>query len=57
MTISTNMAKHLTSFSMITLIATFFTVLGCGVMPASQMSTKPFTVTGSTTLPVAMYTQ
>ncbi|KAJ1354495.1 hypothetical protein KIN20_011465 [Parelaphostrongylus tenuis] len=30
------------------------TVLGCGVMPAGQASTRTFTVTGLTTLPVAM---
>ncbi|KAJ1354490.1 hypothetical protein KIN20_011457 [Parelaphostrongylus tenuis] len=30
------------------------TVLGCGVIPAGQASTRTFTVTGFTTLPVSM---
>ncbi|KAJ1369516.1 hypothetical protein KIN20_030994 [Parelaphostrongylus tenuis] len=30
------------------------TVLGCGVMPAGRMASRNFTVTGLTTLPVAM---
>ncbi|KAJ1362060.1 hypothetical protein KIN20_021470 [Parelaphostrongylus tenuis] len=38
----------------ISLLATISTVLGCGVMPAGQASTRTFTVTGITTLPVAM---
>ncbi|KAJ1353173.1 hypothetical protein KIN20_009746 [Parelaphostrongylus tenuis] len=39
---------------MISLIATISTVLGCGVMPAGQASTRMFTVSGITTLPAAM---
>ncbi|KAJ1361647.1 hypothetical protein KIN20_020942 [Parelaphostrongylus tenuis] len=38
----------------ISLVATISTVFGCGVMPAGQTSTRPFTVSGFTTLPVAM---
>ncbi|KAJ1369940.1 hypothetical protein KIN20_031553 [Parelaphostrongylus tenuis] len=54
MTIFTNMAKHLTNFLMISLLVTISTLLGCGVMPAGRMSTRTFTVTSLTTLPVAM---
>ncbi|KAJ1353427.1 hypothetical protein KIN20_010054 [Parelaphostrongylus tenuis] len=54
MTIFTNMVAHLTNFFVVTLLAIIFTVLGCEVMPAGQMSTRTFTVTGSTTLPVAI---
>ncbi|KAJ1360158.1 hypothetical protein KIN20_019071 [Parelaphostrongylus tenuis] len=39
---------------MISLFTTFSTVFGCGVMPAGQMSTRTFNVTGFTTLPVNM---
>ncbi|KAJ1347573.1 hypothetical protein KIN20_002666 [Parelaphostrongylus tenuis] len=51
-----NMARHQTSTapSMISLLTAFSTVLGCGVIPAGQVSTRTFTVTGLTTLPVAM---
>ncbi|KAJ1354484.1 hypothetical protein KIN20_011450 [Parelaphostrongylus tenuis] len=48
------MAKLLTDFFMIPLLTTVSTVLGCGVMPAGQASTRTFTVTGFTTLPLAM---
>ncbi|KAJ1370240.1 hypothetical protein KIN20_031929 [Parelaphostrongylus tenuis] len=36
------------------LLATISTVLGCGVVPAGQVRTRTFTVTGFTTLPVQM---
>ncbi|KAJ1353091.1 hypothetical protein KIN20_009645 [Parelaphostrongylus tenuis] len=52
MTILTKTVGHLTGSFMISLLTTVSTVLGCGVMPAE--STRPFTVTGLTTLPVAM---
>ncbi|KAJ1367043.1 hypothetical protein KIN20_027882 [Parelaphostrongylus tenuis] len=48
------MAKTSIDASMITLLATISAVLGCGVMPAGQASTRTFTVTGITTLAVAM---
>ncbi|KAJ1359057.1 hypothetical protein KIN20_017674 [Parelaphostrongylus tenuis] len=50
------MVRHRTSTapSLISLLAAFSTVLGCGVIPAGQASTRTFTVTGLTTLPVAM---
>ncbi|KAJ1359060.1 hypothetical protein KIN20_017682 [Parelaphostrongylus tenuis] len=50
------MARHRTSTvpSMISLLTVFSTVLGCGVIPAGQASTRTFTVTGLTTLPAAM---
>ncbi|KAJ1354029.1 hypothetical protein KIN20_010830 [Parelaphostrongylus tenuis] len=54
MTILTRKARHLTGSLVISLLTTISTVLGCGVMPAGQMSTRPFTVTGFATLPVAM---
>ncbi|KAJ1370467.1 hypothetical protein KIN20_032197 [Parelaphostrongylus tenuis] len=38
----------------ISLLATILTMLGCGVMPPGQASTRSFNVTGFTTLPVAM---
>ncbi|KAJ1361104.1 hypothetical protein KIN20_020282 [Parelaphostrongylus tenuis] len=54
MEILASMAKTLIDPFMISLIATISTVLGCGVMPAGQASTRTFTVTGITTLPAAM---
>ncbi|KAJ1362065.1 hypothetical protein KIN20_021475 [Parelaphostrongylus tenuis] len=39
---------------MISLLAIISAVLGCGVIPAGQESTRTFTVTGITTLPSAM---
>ncbi|KAJ1368825.1 hypothetical protein KIN20_030163 [Parelaphostrongylus tenuis] len=39
---------------MISLLVSISTVVGCGVMPAGQASSRTFTVTGSTTLPVVM---
>ncbi|KAJ1354011.1 hypothetical protein KIN20_010810 [Parelaphostrongylus tenuis] len=54
MTILPRKARYLTGSFMISLLTTISTVLGCGVMPAGQMSTRPFTVIGFTTLPVAM---
>ncbi|KAJ1369607.1 hypothetical protein KIN20_031096 [Parelaphostrongylus tenuis] len=39
---------------MISLLVTISPVLGCGLMPAGQASTRTFTVTAFTTLPVAM---
>ncbi|KAJ1348171.1 hypothetical protein KIN20_003415 [Parelaphostrongylus tenuis] len=47
-----NMAKFSTGFLLISLA--FSVVFGCGVLPAGQESSRPFTVTGFTTLPVAM---
>ncbi|KAJ1354511.1 hypothetical protein KIN20_011484, partial [Parelaphostrongylus tenuis] len=38
----------------ILLLATIWKVFGCGVIPASQASTRTFTVTGLRTVPVAM---
>ncbi|KAJ1368267.1 hypothetical protein KIN20_029359 [Parelaphostrongylus tenuis] len=43
---------HINPF-IISLLATISTVLGCGVLPAGQASTRTFTVTGFT-LPVSM---
>ncbi|KAJ1365825.1 hypothetical protein KIN20_026265 [Parelaphostrongylus tenuis] len=48
------MARFSMDSLMIALLATISAVLGCGVMPASQASTRMFTVTGFRTLPVAM---
>ncbi|KAJ1353878.1 hypothetical protein KIN20_011490 [Parelaphostrongylus tenuis] len=49
-----DVAELSSGFLTISLIATFSTVFGCGVMPAGQESTRPFTVTGFSTLPVNM---
>ncbi|KAJ1353353.1 hypothetical protein KIN20_009963 [Parelaphostrongylus tenuis] len=38
----------------ISLSAIISIAMGCGVMPAGQASTRTFTVSGLTTLPVAM---
>ncbi|KAJ1368909.1 hypothetical protein KIN20_030267 [Parelaphostrongylus tenuis] len=38
----------------ISLLVTISIVLGCGVMPPGQASTRTFNVTGFTTLPIAM---
>ncbi|KAJ1355285.1 hypothetical protein KIN20_012622 [Parelaphostrongylus tenuis] len=40
-----------TILSMVSLFAPISTVFGCGVMPAGQGSSRPFTGTGFTTLP------
>ncbi|KAJ1354245.1 hypothetical protein KIN20_011119 [Parelaphostrongylus tenuis] len=48
-----NMARHPTGPLIISLLATVPTVLGCGVLPPGQASTRIFTVTGFT-LPVSM---
>ncbi|KAJ1368346.1 hypothetical protein KIN20_029462 [Parelaphostrongylus tenuis] len=48
-----SMASHLSDLFMIFLLATISTVLGCGVLPAGQASTRTFTVSGFS-LPVAM---
>ncbi|KAJ1350889.1 hypothetical protein KIN20_006801 [Parelaphostrongylus tenuis] len=48
------MAKLLTILFMTSFLALVTTAFGCGVMPAGQVSTRNFTVTGFTTLPVAM---
>ncbi|KAJ1354482.1 hypothetical protein KIN20_011445, partial [Parelaphostrongylus tenuis] len=50
----TNMERLPADTLMISLLITMSTVFGCGVMPAGQASTRAFTVTGLTTLPVAM---
>ncbi|KAJ1356750.1 hypothetical protein KIN20_014511 [Parelaphostrongylus tenuis] len=47
------MPRLSTSLFIISLLLAISTVLGCGVMPAGQASTRTFTVTGFT-LPVAM---
>ncbi|KAJ1357930.1 hypothetical protein KIN20_016205 [Parelaphostrongylus tenuis] len=39
---------------MLSLLELFSTVMGCGVLPAGQARTRSLTVTGLTTLPVAM---
>ncbi|KAJ1348153.1 hypothetical protein KIN20_003387 [Parelaphostrongylus tenuis] len=49
---SHNMARLLADFVMISLFAPIWTVFGCGVMPAGQEGTRPFTVTGFTTFPI-----
>ncbi|KAJ1360344.1 hypothetical protein KIN20_019288 [Parelaphostrongylus tenuis] len=46
-------ARHPIGLFMFLLLNTVSTVLGCGVMPASQARTRSFTVTGFT-LPTAM---
>ncbi|KAJ1354033.1 hypothetical protein KIN20_010833 [Parelaphostrongylus tenuis] len=46
-------ARKANELLMIALLATISTVLGCGVLPPGQGSTRNFTVTGFT-LPVAM---
>ncbi|KAJ1350195.1 hypothetical protein KIN20_005928 [Parelaphostrongylus tenuis] len=38
----------------ISVLAIISTAFGCGVMPSGQVSTRPFTVTGFTTLPLPM---
>ncbi|KAJ1353972.1 hypothetical protein KIN20_010759 [Parelaphostrongylus tenuis] len=47
------MARLLTNLSMISLITSISTVLGCGVLPTGQASVRPFTVSDFT-LPVSM---
>ncbi|KAJ1362680.1 hypothetical protein KIN20_022329 [Parelaphostrongylus tenuis] len=54
MNIVTNIARPLTAPFAILLLATISAVFGCGVMPAGQARTRTFTVSGFTTLPVAM---
>ncbi|KAJ1362681.1 hypothetical protein KIN20_022330 [Parelaphostrongylus tenuis] len=54
MNISTKVAKPPTVPFVILLPATITAVFGCGVMPAGQARTRTFTVSGFTTLPVAM---
>ncbi|KAJ1350371.1 hypothetical protein KIN20_006148 [Parelaphostrongylus tenuis] len=48
------MVRRPTNLIMISLLVTISTVVGCGVMPAGQASNRTFTVTGFTTLPIAM---
>ncbi|KAJ1350408.1 hypothetical protein KIN20_006193 [Parelaphostrongylus tenuis] len=48
------MAGLLTNLIMTLMLTAISTVLGCGVLPAGQASNRAFTVTGFTTLPVAM---
>ncbi|KAJ1371211.1 hypothetical protein KIN20_033118 [Parelaphostrongylus tenuis] len=58
MSILTNSVRSATDLFMFSLLAAISTVLRCGVMPAGQSSSRPFTVGGFTTLPVAMvYTE
>ncbi|KAJ1357060.1 hypothetical protein KIN20_015088, partial [Parelaphostrongylus tenuis] len=47
------MVRPLIHLFVISLLASVSTVLGCGVLPEGQASTRPFTVSGFT-LPVAM---
>ncbi|KAJ1350514.1 hypothetical protein KIN20_006315 [Parelaphostrongylus tenuis] len=54
MNILTKMTRLPIYFLMISLLATTSSVTGCGVMPAGQASNRTFTVSGFTTLPVAM---
>ncbi|KAJ1354085.1 hypothetical protein KIN20_010900 [Parelaphostrongylus tenuis] len=54
MGIITNPARPLTDLLMFSLLTTIRGVFGCGVMPAGQSSSRPFTVSGFTTLPVEM---
>ncbi|KAJ1362281.1 hypothetical protein KIN20_021793 [Parelaphostrongylus tenuis] len=53
MNVLVNLARIPSDRFMISLLATISAVFGCGVMPADQMSTRNFAVTGFT-LPVAM---
>ncbi|KAJ1371092.1 hypothetical protein KIN20_032967 [Parelaphostrongylus tenuis] len=53
MTTITHMAKFLVNPTMTSLLVTISTVLGCGVIPAGQASTRTFMVRGFT-LPVGM---
>ncbi|KAJ1369220.1 hypothetical protein KIN20_030630 [Parelaphostrongylus tenuis] len=46
------MGRLPTDFVMISLLVTVSKVSGCGVIPTGQASTRPFTVTGFTTLPL-----
>ncbi|KAJ1361090.1 hypothetical protein KIN20_020267 [Parelaphostrongylus tenuis] len=48
------MGESLIGAIMISLLITISRVLGCGVMPSGQASTRTFTVSGITSLPVAM---
>ncbi|KAJ1366596.1 hypothetical protein KIN20_027288 [Parelaphostrongylus tenuis] len=48
------MRKLPTNSIVTSLLMTISTVLECGVLPACQASSRTFTVTGFTTLPVAM---
>ncbi|KAJ1359952.1 hypothetical protein KIN20_018787 [Parelaphostrongylus tenuis] len=48
------MARYMMGYLVMLMLATISTVFGCGVMPAGQASTRTFTVTGFTTLPVTM---
>ncbi|KAJ1374279.1 hypothetical protein KIN20_036934 [Parelaphostrongylus tenuis] len=52
--ISTNMMRLSAGPFMISLLTTISTVFGCGVLPAGQMTTKSFTISDLTNLPVAM---
>ncbi|KAJ1370257.1 hypothetical protein KIN20_031946 [Parelaphostrongylus tenuis] len=54
MEVLTNTASLPAYPSIIPLLATISTVLGCGVMPNCQARTRTFNVTGLTTLRVAM---
>ncbi|KAJ1374535.1 hypothetical protein KIN20_037240 [Parelaphostrongylus tenuis] len=48
------MARLSAALSIIPLLATISTVFACGVLPAGQMTTRSFTISDLTTLPVAM---
>ncbi|KAJ1360654.1 hypothetical protein KIN20_019684 [Parelaphostrongylus tenuis] len=52
-----NMAVLSTASFIISLLATISAVLGCGVMPPGQMSTRTFTVTGFSLRVAMVYTE
>ncbi|KAJ1351492.1 hypothetical protein KIN20_007507 [Parelaphostrongylus tenuis] len=54
MGILTNPVRHPIDHVTISFLAAITVVLGCGVAPTGQGSTRTFNVTGFTTLPVAM---
>ncbi|KAJ1372998.1 hypothetical protein KIN20_035316 [Parelaphostrongylus tenuis] len=54
MSIYKNITGLPTNPIMISLVVSISAVVGCGVMLAGQASNRTFTVTGFTTLPVAM---
>ncbi|KAJ1351888.1 hypothetical protein KIN20_008055 [Parelaphostrongylus tenuis] len=54
----TDPARLITDPLMFAMLTTIRAVFGCGVMPAGQSSSRPFTVSGFTTLPIEMvYTE
>ncbi|KAJ1364867.1 hypothetical protein KIN20_025055 [Parelaphostrongylus tenuis] len=49
-----SMVRLPTDNSVISLLATISTVFGCGIVSSGQESSRDFTVTEFTTLPIAM---